>query len=275
MGNIQSQEKTINFNLVLTKESANKLLSNSEATDTYLAQCYSDDINTLARKDCNYVPNAISVIEQKYASSYIDSIQSSIPIRLCQDITHINIIQLMPSADGGMPHTRPFSIICYPDISKLYSVTTLIHELWHIHQRLYKDIWLKVFNRIGWKLWSGELPAELDVNRRFNPDTIDCPLWIFNDKWIPIPIFSDITHPKMNDVQVWFYNPHKRVRVRDIPYELTSYFSDLSPSAFEHPRELAAYMLSEPKKYSKYKGFQDLIDALGHTSIMTYSSDGS
>lgn len=273
MGNIQSQEKTINFNLVLTKESANKLLSNSEATDSYLKECYSDEINTLARRKCNYVPNNISIIEQKYATSFIESIQSSIPIRLCQDIAQINIVQLMPSADGGMPHTRPFSIICYPDISKLYSVTTLIHELWHIHQRLYKDIWLKVFNRIGWKLWNGELPAELDVNRRFNPDTIDCPLWIFNDKWIPIPIFSDITNPNMNDVQVWFYNPHKRIRVKDIPYELTAYFSDLSPSAFEHPRELAAYMLSEPKRYSKCKGFQDLIDALGHTSIMTYSSE--
>lgn len=272
MGNTLSQEHKIKFNLIISKDNAKQLLINSEATDTYLNQCYSDESNLLARKNCIYNPNEISPTEYNYAKTFLETVQSSIPIRLCNDIKDISIIQLMPSADGGMPHTRPFNVICYPDISKLYSTTTLIHELWHIHQRLYKDVWLKVFNRIGWKLWNGELPADLDVNRRFNPDTIDCPLWIFDDKWIPIPIFSDISHPKINNVQIWFYNPHKRLRVRDIPYELSSYFSDLSPNAYEHPRELAAYILSEPKKYSKSKGFQDLVEAIGYTSISTYSS---
>ncbi len=275
MGNTISQEKQIKFNIIPSKDSAKGILLNSEATDTYLKQCSEDEINNLARAKCNYVPNNISLNEITYAKSFLESAQASIPIRLCNDIKEVNVIQLMPSADGGMPHTRPFNVICYPDISKLYSNTTLIHELWHIHQRLYSDVWLQVFKSIGWTLWKGELPAELDVNRRFNPDTIDCPLWIFDNKWIPIPIFSDITHPKMNDVQVWFYNPHKRLRVRDVPYELSSYFSDIPAVAFEHPREIAAYMLSDPKAYSKCKGFQKLIESIGNTAIMSYSSNDS
>lgn len=275
MGNTISQQRKIQFNIVDSKDNAFQILLKSEATDTYLKQCNIDEINNLARQKCNYIYNNISPIELKYANNFLENVHSIIPIRLCNDIKDINIVQLMPSADGGMPHTRPFNVICYPDISKLYSTTTLIHELWHIHQRLYKDTWLQVFNRIGWKLWNGELPVELDINRRFNPDTIDCPLWIFDDKWIPIPIFSDITHPKIGDVRVWFYNPYKRIRVRDVPYELTAYFSDLPPVAFEHPREITAYMLSDPNKYTKCKGFQDLIDSIGNTSIISYSSNNS
>jgi hypothetical protein len=173
----------------------------------------------------------------------------------------------MPTADGGMPHTRPDNIICYPNISQLFSESTLIHELWHIHQRLYQIDWLKIFKRIGWRLWEGKLPDILENNRRYNPDTIDSPYWVFQDTWVPVPIFKDISRPKVNDVEIWFYNINKHYHVRQIPDELTSYYGNLSSIAFEHPREITAYMLSEYTKFKDSSAFKHLLEAIGQTAI--------
>jgi hypothetical protein len=190
------------------------------------------------------------------------------PIRLLNDLKHIKIVQLMPSADGGMPHTRPGNIICYPDISQLFSQTTLIHELWHIHQRNYKDLWFKTFKRLGWTMWEGKLPENLEKSRRYNPDTIDAPFWIFNEEWVPIPIFKDISRPNVADVEIWFYNVQKQYHIKRVPDEILSYFPGLPPSAYEHPREITAYLLSEPDKYKNSQGFKHLIESIGEISVV-------
>jgi apocytochrome f len=141
-----------------------------------------------------------------------------------------------------MPHTRPLSrnedVICFSDIKQIYSISTLVHELWHIHQRKYHTLWEKIFNIQGWRKWYDTIPVDLETNRRYNPDTIDCPLWIFNEKWIPIPIFRDISNPKIGEVDIWFYCPQDGVRTKNIPYILKEYYSELTPiDAYENPRE--------------------------------------
>jgi hypothetical protein len=265
MGNILSQD-TLQFKVIESKQNATNLLQNAENIDMYLEECYDDDSNSIARRTCTYSPNHVSLNEYKNAIAYLELSKSKIPQRLLMELEEIYIIQLMPSAEGGMPHTRPGDIICYPDISRLYSESTLIHELWHIHQRKYKDIWLKVFDRIGWKLWDGELPGDLEKYRRFNPDTIDCPFFIFQEKWVPIPIFRNITQPNIGEVDIWFYNVQKNVYVKKIPDEF-SYFGNIPIVAFEHPREITAYILSEHEKYGSSDAFRHLIEAIGYTSI--------
>lgn len=255
----------LNFELVNSKDDANFLLQTAERKDFYLQECYDDEANYKSRKSMTYMPNQIALQDRTYAYAFLDSLQ--IPQRLRMDLSKVHIIQLMPSADGGMPHTRPESVICLPDISQLFSKSTMIHELWHIHQRKYNMIWLQVFQNMGWQLWDGEFPEHLEKYRRYNPDTIDCPLWIYNDTWIPVPIFRDISKPKVNDVEIWFYNPHKKYHVRQIPGEISEYFTNLPPSAYEHPREITAYMLSEPEKYQNSSAFKKLIELIGHTSI--------
>ncbi len=273
MGNTQSYN--IIFSLSTDISSTTLYLLNSENRDRYFEECNSSPKNVKARKgEVVYSGNNISPVETKYIVSYLESVSSILPKRLMNDLGKVRIIQLMPTSEGGMPHTRPGDsssidgIICFPNISQLYSNTTLIHELWHIHQRKYKDLWSVVFKKQGWQEWDGDLPDELEENRRYNPDTIDCPLWIFQDKWIPIPIFHDISNPKVGEVDIWFYNSEKRTRTRNIPGELLSYYSDSLPSvAFEHPREIAAYLLSEPQKYENSRGFKDLIKDIGIISL--------
>jgi hypothetical protein len=263
MGNIIPVQ-TLKF-YILDKQKADELLTIAEQHDMYVEECMDDESNAIARRNCTYAPNRIGLQEKTYALNFFENIR--IPQRLISDIGYVNIIHLMPSAEGGMPHTRPGNIICYPILSNMYSQSTLIHELWHIHQRHYKAEWIRVFEKLGWKQWGGQLPETLEKYRRYNPDTIDCPLWIFQDNWVPVPIFKDITHPNINDVDIWFYSPQKRTHIKQVPDELRNYCGGLPLSAYEHPRELTAYMLADPEKYKGNIGFQHLIEAIGHTAI--------
>lgn len=254
------------------------LLKYIERADGYFELCSLNHSNTKARgNDVYYKITKILPNEFHYASSFIESVLSIIPIRLINDLQTVYIVQLMPSSDGGMPHTRPLShnedVICFSDIKQLYSISTLIHELWHIHQRHYSMLWEKVFNNQGWRKWDGNLPYKLSLlepNRRYNPDTIDCPIWIFQETWIPFPVFRDITHPKITEVDVWFYCLKDNTLTKNVPYELKEYYSEsISSVAYEHPRELAAYLLSEPNKYENVPAFKDLVSELGAISIIT------
>jgi hypothetical protein len=269
MGNIDSKFGNLQFKIIPNKSDAQALLDTAENMDFYLAECHDDKSNSIARRNLTYSANMIALRDLNYANMYLEGSIQNLPKRLVSDLGIINVIQLMPTADGGMPHTRPNNIICYPDISQLFSRTTLIHELWHIHQRQYSELWINVFRSMGWNVWDGKLPTQLEKNRRYNPDTLDYPLFIFEGKWVPIPIFKDISNPKVSEVDIWFYNPEKEYHVKQIPNEISSYFPNLPPSAYEHPRELTAYMLSEPKQYSSSKAFRDLIGLIGEISIRT------
>ena len=265
MGSTLSYEKRIKFNVIENNLEAKALLHIAEKNDYYLEECHDDKLNSIARRNLTYSPNVISKNDMININSFLNNIK--LPQRLHMDLETVNIIQLMPTADGGMPHTRPGEIICFPDISQLFSQTTLIHELWHIHQRKYQIEWMEIFKNIGWNIWNGKLPEHLEKHRRYNPDTLDCPLWIFNNTWIPIPIFNNITHPKVEDVDIWFYNPNRNYHVKEIPHELEFIFNHLNNKAYEHPREITAYMLSEPEKYKNTIGFKYLLENIGTTAI--------
>jgi hypothetical protein len=175
---------------------------------------------------------------------------------------------LTPSAEGGMPHTRPDAMICYPNITNTFSSTTLIHELWHVHQRQHEAWWQTVFSRLGWKPWTGgALPSHLETYRRFNPDTIDLPLWCYQQTWIPVPVFRDIRRPKVDEVEIWFYHVTLKYHVKSPPKEMEAMYRGLPMSAYEHPREMAAYLLSDPVKYSECPVLAPLVEAVGAISL--------
>lgn len=259
MGNIETKLK---LNLIQDKNKAQDLLQIAEKEDFYLEECADSKSNSIARQGLNYSANSMSLLDANSFQTFINNVR--LPQKLQLELGEINIVHLMPTADGGMPHTRP-NMICYPNIS--FSESTLIHELWHIHQRNFYSYWEQIFKLLGWTLWNGTLPTKFEENRRYNPDTIDCPLWIFKDTWVPVPIFKDIMAPTMNMVSIWFYNPTKGYHLTRIPEEVSSYFSNLDEVAFEHPREITAYMLAEPKKFESSPAFKDLIQAIGRTAI--------
>lgn len=267
MGSPSSKPSTLHFTIVTNKEEARQLLQEAETIDLYLEECYRSKSNAKSRLHLQYQPNTIAYRDLKFFEVVLENATAQIPFRLTKDLTEVKFIQLMPSADGGMPHTRPGNLICYPDISRFFSTTTLIHELWHVHQRLYEPLWKDVFFDLGWKEWDGFLPTRLEEQRRFNPDTITTPLWIFEHTWVPVPVFTNVSQPKVNEVEIWFYDARTQYHRRTVPESLLRLFPDAPPSAYEHPRELCAYVLSEPEKYKDAPGFKKLIELVGYFSI--------
>lgn len=268
MGIVQSKEKHIFFHILSNKNEAEQKLMEAEKKDFYLEECTDDYMNRLARSKNVYAVNEMTSYDLKFFQIVIENAIDKIPLRLHQELSDVYMIQLMPSADGGMPHTRPERVICYPDIRSTFSVVTLIHELWHVHQREYPEWWSSVLYHMGWEQWTdGILPLPLEQHRRYNPDTLDSPLWCYQKTWIPVPIFRDITLPKINEVSIWFYNVKLKFHVKNTPKELHELYPNLPLNAFEHPKELAAYLLSDPTRYSECPGWKSWIDTVGAISL--------
>lgn len=267
MGITASRPTSLHFTLISNKRAADTLLREAEQKDMYLEECHDDRSNALARKQMTYTANSISSQDAENYRAILDRALPHIPARLRMDLQDIQIISLMPTADGGMPHTRPTNLICFPNLSQLSSQSTLIHELWHVHQRMYPAMWHTVFEKLGWKPWNGAIPLSIESNRRFNPDTLDQPLWIYQNQWIPIPIFQDISRPSVDQVDIWFYQPYEQYHVKTPPPELRAAFPSVPPNAYEHPRELTAYVLAEPDRYKGSPGFRALLQAVGELSI--------
>jgi hypothetical protein len=136
----------------------------------------------------------------------------------------------------------------------------VVHELCHIHQRKFPGVWKTIFAALGWSVWNGRLPDKFDSCRRYNPDTIDRPLWIFGE-WAPIPVFRDCMNPVLGEVDIWFYHVNHEYHVKTVPEDMV--IDLLPPSAYEHPREITAYLISEPDRYrgtAAYKIVRQFID---------------
>jgi hypothetical protein len=261
-----SPKKSLHFIVVPNKQAAQHLLDNAEQKDFYLQQCHDDKRNDLARRHMTYSANLIRPEESQQIQGRMNTFLEKIPRKLRIDLHDISFIQLMPTADGGMPHTRPGNVVCYAHPSSL-SFSTVVHELWHIHQRAYQDLWTYIFQQLGWRAFGGDLPASLEDCRRYNPDTIDSPLWVYKETWVPIPIFRDSSNPNVGETDIWFYHMTQGYHVKKVPDDLASYYKGAPINGFEHPREMTAYILSEPDHHPDMPAFNDLLALIGHISI--------
>lgn len=251
--------------LVDKRADAQRVLHIAEQEDFYLQECQEDRANAIARSSLTYAPNSME--DADHYRLILDQALHLIPKRLKMDLGDVMVVPLMPSAEGGMPHTRPPNLLCFPNTRQLHSTSTLIHELWHLHQRQYAELWRALFQQLGWAEWNGVLPPLLESSRRYNPDTIDSPLWVYRNAWVPLPIFKDSTRPDIKEIDIWFYHVTNRYHVKTIPSELASFCPNLPSSAYEHPRELAAYVLAEPDLYKETPIFQALLKGMGHLAI--------
>ena len=268
MGQGTSVVESIRFHIVKDVDEAQRLLDEAEKKDFYLADCKDDQENSISRSACAYTTRAMTLHDYKLFEVVVENARDLLPKRLRHELSTVYLIQLDPSAEGGMPHTRPDAVICYPDITNTFSFTTLLHELWHVHQRQHETWWQHVFTQLGWHPWTeGQLPLRLESHRRFNPDTINSPLWCYQRTWVPVPIFSDSTHPRVNEATIWFYHVTLKYHVKSPPKEMEEMYRGLPMSAYEHPRELVAYLLSDPVKHSECPALRPLVDAVGAISL--------
>ena len=198
-------------------------LQQAEKIDSFFSQIQKNRINSLARQNLNYLP------VYNYSEPWIGGSQ---------------IITMHPTAEAGMPHTRPPNIICMPQwFPESKRDVTLAHEFIHLHQRNSKEKWNTFFEKEGWsRLDPLELPPELVGKCRMNPDTIDQPFWRWKDRYVPLPIFEREEKPDLRQVVVQWYDLSVGKRYSEPPRSFLEKYG--RPDQSEHPREIAAVELA-------------------------------
>lgn len=238
----------LKFKIINNKQYANEQLQKAESLDYYLSECYDDKSNSYARRKMTYAPNILSDAEIEYYTVNLDNLKSNIPKRLQMDLEEIQIIQLMPSADGGMPHTRPYNLICLPAYFPEERLeTTIQHELVHLDQRRNPLKWHNLLKRDGWKIENQneiirKIPNDILNRCRLNPDTLDIRFVSWQERYIPFPLFVREDKPELRDIQIrWFDLQEKTLRPFAPTSFLEKYGNNRSVSEMEHPYEYYAY----------------------------------
>lgn len=257
--------------ILATKECAAALRS-AEAADKYIDACTLSRLNMAARAGTTYTQFLLNDSDIRAYTNLLNEYVRYLPQRLYTDIVQVKIAILMPSADTGFPHTRPGNLICLPYSGMMPSLKTYIHELWHIHQRMNRDLWNKMYaSAWGFTPFSlDKIPLDIRQHMRINPDTIMSGPYCWRNEWVALPIFQSTTQPKMGDIAVWFLNVRTGRISHSMPDTWKEYFHSggLSTSAHEHPNELSAYMLAEFDSLGgSSPAFKDLITAIGATAL--------
>lgn len=244
---------------ILCGKESRTALYEAEELDGYVEACRESHINHYARQDMRYSANSLSPQDTEALRQRVISFLPNLPPVLIND--HINpiIVPMMPSADGGFPHTRPQNLVCVPMSNGSLPLDTFVHEMWHLHQRRYYNRWVQFFqDEWNFKVFEGAIPPHLEEQRRINPDTITNPVWIWNNEWVPICLFLNPSTPSFKDTAVWYYNAKTRIHSKEIPRVMSDFFSSaLPPSAYEHPSEISAYMLVSSPQCKAYSALMD------------------
>jgi hypothetical protein len=204
-----------------------ELLRKAEQADGFQDKCKRCPVNSAARAMCSYT----AWPDQSLAAT-ADAIINDPAVRS---------IILHPTAEGGMPHTRP-NIIClpayYPEV-KLR--TTLTHEMIHISQRRQPSLWASRCAVEGWKaVDEDDIPQEWVRRSRLNPDTA-ANRWLAWDGHVPLPLFVREDRPELRDVVVRWYDMEEGLLRSQPPASLVKKYGSLGTSSMEHPYELWAY----------------------------------
>lgn len=268
-------KETPNYNgkiKLATSQETNFFLIEAEKYDNYQNQIYNSIHNITSRIGMYYEAlypdfeeNKRLFIE-KWINFFCEKNETWWILRDIQkNIGDVWILPLSYSAEAGMPHTRGECYVCVPggffDTDK-DNITTLRHELIHIHQKHNKEEWDRIYLKSwNWEPWNGKLPEKYNSIRRLNPDTewANGGLYVIKKTWVPFSVFEDVSKPNIQNTKVWYYNINtgmiwKSTNILDLPPELSTdklwNDSKINMAMREHPIELAAWLLASPEKYS-------------------------
>lgn len=215
---------------------AETLLKEAEAEDYFFDTVNQNDLNKKARDGCFYVT------ADKKSKPWLFNTQ---------------IVTLHPTAEAGMPHTRPPNVICMPVYFPEQGLeNTLKHEYIHLDQRNRKHLWQTAFENEGWtQIDEKEIPARWERRTRLNPDTVDQRFWAWNDKYVPLPLFERTDTPELRKVLVKWWDMEEGTLQPEPPRSFMQRYGE-SPNQPEHPRELAAVELARtfqsPRDLDRY-----------------------
>lgn len=218
----------------------NQALNWAERIDGYVAACERSPINSKAREGATY---QASIYTQETLAVPLEESDSPWP--------NGQVIWMEPAADGGLPHTRPPYYICLSpsiDLTKPAGRATLTHERIHVSQRLHQAKWATIYSEV-WNYVELDLPPilpkELRDRVRINPDTHGAPTYAWQGEWVAYALFNSTFAPKLTDISIyWWHIPSKNAYKTPPPGYAAFFGADLNASAYEHPNELAAYLLT-------------------------------
>lgn len=214
------------------------LLRTAETIDHFFKKIQDSPINAAARRQLSYVPMNNST------ESWLGN---------------TTIVTMHPTAEAGMPHTRPPNVICMPAyFPESHKQETLAHELVHIDQRRRRSEWDTFFQKEGWKPISMTSVPDRWVQRcRLNPDTVDSPFWAWKGRSVPLPLYERDDRPDLRRVVVHWYDMETGIRQPEPPRSFLERYGPSPPQA-EHPRELSAVEIA-----SRFQKLEDLDSYLG------------
>lgn len=199
-------------------------LQQAEELDRFFQRVRENPINRRAREGLSYLP----------VNNYTEKWQGN-----------TEIVTMSPTAEAGMPHTRPPNIICMPQwFPESKRDETLAHEYVHIHQRRNLDKWNRYFQKEGWsRIDALELPERLVTRCRMNPDTIDQPFWQWKDRFVPLPLYEREDKPQLREIVVHWYDRESGARQPEPPRSFLELYGSAPQS--EHPREITAVEIAK------------------------------
>jgi hypothetical protein len=156
------------------------------------------------------------------------------------------LITMHPTAEAGLPHTRPPNLICIPAYYPENRLDNLIrHELIHIDQRKRPGVWRERFLREGWSPVSdNNIPDIYKERIRLNPDTLHDGYWAWKGVYVPLPLFERTDKPDLRQTQIRWWNRETGSLLAEPPMSFQKVFGYHHPQA-EHPREISAVLLAE------------------------------
>lgn len=221
----QSESKPTELYTNYENMTAHDALNEAEEQDGYLLAIQRSSVNRRARSSDDYRPFSDKFLNVEHTDSQFP-----------QGV----IVEMMPSADSGFPHTRGKNIICIPAYypkEKLPSL--LIHERIHLDQKARRQAYDQ-FYKDKWSFKENVYPIPEDIQKliRINPDTMNSPIYIWRDTWIPLCLFQREDRPSIRECSYCWYNPKGGVLLKSMPPAWRDFFGDVGQS--EHPNELSA-----------------------------------
>jgi hypothetical protein len=198
------------------------ILAIAESFDGYRYRCLLDPLNKSARSTHSYSQMSSEIQDAPY---------------------NAKIVQLYPTADAGLPHTRPPNLICVPAYYPMNN-ETLLHELLHLHQRNHSEEWESKFKMQGWEMFPEQFVPDRWRHRcRLNPDTLSSRFYSWENRWIPLPMFEREDKPDLRHCVVRWWDQKSGSLTSDPPSSFVAAFGKNHPQP-EHPREVSAVILA-------------------------------
>jgi hypothetical protein len=170
----------------------------------------------------------------------------------------VQIVYLDGKSDAGLPHTRGKKGIALPIFLLWHpSEKTIQHELVHLSQKEFKDMWWK-FYVDTWNFRPASekqflaIPEKWRSRRRINPDTLGNPYTVWKDRYIPLSVFTSEETPDLRYCKRGFWDLKMSQWTWEEPPDWIRTFGKGFND--EHPNEIAAHWIDgsageEKRKY--------------------------